>query len=72
MTRGGVYNEILPEPEGGAQKISRGLRPYFTVYPDLSLDTDTVRMPQSDYYIYLICNYIINKFAEIKGSKYHF
>ena len=36
VTRVGVYNEILPEPEGnpvgGARGISRGLRQYFIVY----------------------------------------
>ena len=44
MTRGGIYGEILPEhegnPEGGARWISRGLRLYFTVYPNLSHNTD--------------------------------
>ena len=44
MTRGGIYGEIYPEqeenPEGGAQGISWGLRLYFTVYPDLSHNTD--------------------------------
>ena len=38
VTRGRVYNEILPEPEenpeSGARGISRGLRQYFIVYPD--------------------------------------
>ena len=41
MTRGGVFDEILPEPEGNpdgrAQGISRGLRQYFIVYPDSSI-----------------------------------
>ena len=43
VMRGGVYDEILPEPEGnpegGARGISRGLRRYFIVYPDLSHNT---------------------------------
>ena len=38
VTRVGVYNEILPEPEGNpvgrARGISQGLRQYFIVYPD--------------------------------------
>ena len=44
MTREGIYGKIEPEhegnPEGGDQGISRGLRLYFTVYPDLSHNTD--------------------------------
>ena len=43
VTRGGVYDEISPEPEGnpegGARGISRGLRRYFIVYPDSSHNT---------------------------------
>ena len=43
VTRGGVYNEILPEPEGNpegkARGISRGLSQYFIVYPDSSHNT---------------------------------
>ena len=44
MTRGGIYGELLPDYEGnlegGARGISQGLRLYFTVYPDLSHNTD--------------------------------
>ena len=43
-TRGGIYGKIWPEPEGlpesAAQGQSQGLRPYFTIYPDLSPKTD--------------------------------
>ena len=43
-TRGGIYSEIQPEPKGNpkgeAPGISRGLRLYFTVYPDSSHNTD--------------------------------
>ena len=46
MTRGGMYGEIKPEhegnPEGRALGISRGLRLYITVCPDLSHDTDII------------------------------
>ena len=35
MTRGGIYGEMHPEPEGNpegrAQRVSQGLRLYFTV-----------------------------------------
>ena len=45
-TRGGIYGKIWPEPEGlpegAAQGQSQGLRPYFTVYPDLSPNTDII------------------------------
>ena len=44
MTRGEMYGELKPEhegnPEGGAGWISRGLRLNFTVYSDLSHNTD--------------------------------
>ena len=44
MTRGGIYGEIKPEPDGnpeaGTRGISRGLRLYLTVYPDVSHNTD--------------------------------
>ena len=44
MTRGGIHGEKEPEhegnPEGGARRISRGLRLYFTVYPELSHNAD--------------------------------
>jgi len=43
VTRVGVYDGILPGPkenhEGGARGISRGLRQYLVVYPDLSHNT---------------------------------
>ena len=43
VTRGGVYDEILPEPkgnpEGEARAISRWLSQYFTVYPNSSHTT---------------------------------
>ena len=45
-TRGGIYGKIWPEPkglpEGAARGQSQGLRPYFTVYPDLSPNTDII------------------------------
>ena len=44
MMRGGIHSKITPEHkvnlEGGAKGISRGLVLYFTVYPDLSHNTD--------------------------------
>ena len=50
-TRGGIYGEIWPEPEGNpeskARGISRGLRLYFTVYPDSSHNTDIVNYNSS-------------------------
>ena len=43
-TRGGMFGKNTPaqvgNPEGGAQGISQGLRLYFTVYADLSHNTD--------------------------------
>ena len=42
-TRGGIYGKIWPEPKG----IARGLRPYFTIYPDLSPNTDTLCLQKS-------------------------
>ena len=48
-TRGGIYGKIWPEPEGlpkgAARGQSQGLRPYFTVYPDLSPNTDIIQYP---------------------------
>ena len=41
-TRGGIYGKIWPEPAGAAQRQSQGLRPYFTVYPDLSPNMDII------------------------------
>ena len=45
-TRGGIYGEIWPEPKGvpkgAARGNSRGFRPYFTVYPELSPNTDII------------------------------
>ena len=45
-TRGGIYDEIWPEPkgvpEGAARGNSRGLRPYFAVYPESSPNTDII------------------------------
>ena len=45
-TRGGIYGKIWSEPEGlpegAARGQSQGLRPYFTVYPDLSPNTDII------------------------------
>ena len=45
-TRGGIYGKIWPEPEGlpagTARGQSQGLKPYFTVYPDLSPNTDII------------------------------
>ena len=35
-TRGGIYGKIWPEQ-------SQGLRPYFTVHPDLSPNTDIIQ-----------------------------
>ena len=46
MTQVGIYSKIWPEPlglpSGGVLENSLGLEPYFTVYPDLSHNTDTV------------------------------
>ena len=43
MARGGIYDEIKPEPkgnlEGEARGIYRELRLYFIVFPDLSHNT---------------------------------
>ena len=43
-TRGGIYRQILPEPEGNtkgeSRGISQGLMLYFTVYPNSSHKTD--------------------------------
>ena len=48
MTRGGIYGEIKPKPGGnpvgGVWWIFRGLRLYFTVYPDLSHTTDIINL----------------------------
>ena len=45
------YGEIYPKPEGNlegeAQGISRGLRLYFTAYPDLSHNTDILNYNSS-------------------------
>ena len=45
-TRGGIYDEIWTEPkgvpEGEARGNSRGLRPYFDVYPESSPNTDII------------------------------
>ena len=46
-TRGGIFGKIWPEPkgfaEGAARRKSWGLRPYFTVYHDLSpSNTDNI------------------------------
>ena len=50
-TRVGIYGEIWPEPEGNpegkAQGISRGLRLYFTVYPNSSHNTDILNYNSS-------------------------
>ena len=44
MTRGGIYDDIWPEPEGNhegkSRRICRGLRLYFIVYCDSSYNTD--------------------------------
>ena len=49
--RGGIYNEIKPEPEGNpegkAQGFSRGLRLYFIVFPDSSHNTDILNYNSS-------------------------
>ena len=45
-TRGGIYGKIWLEPEGlpegSARGQSQGFRPYFTVYPNLSPNTDII------------------------------
>ena len=46
-TRGGIYKEIYPEPEGEARWISRELRLYFIVFPDLSHNTDILNYKSS-------------------------
>ena len=43
-TRGGVYSKIWPKPEGNLE----GLRPYFTVYPNLSPNTYNIPFPNKD------------------------
>ena len=52
-TRGGIYGKIWPEPgglpEGIARGQSQGLRPYFTVYPDLSPNTDIIPFLTMNY-----------------------
>ena len=51
MTRGGIYDEIQPEPEGNpkgkAQGISLGIRLYFIVFPDSSHITDILNYKSS-------------------------
>ena len=46
MTKGGIYGEILPDPEenseSGARGIFQRLMLYFTVFPDLSHNTDII------------------------------
>ena len=48
LTRGGIRGEISPEykvnPEGGALGISRGLRLYFSVYPNSSHNTVIINL----------------------------
>ena len=56
-TRGGIYSKIWPEPEGLPEGLpegaalgqSQGLRPYFTVYPDLSPNTDIIPFLTMNY-----------------------
>ena len=49
--RGGIYDEIWPEPEGNpegeARVISRGLWLYFIVLPDSSHNTDILNYKSS-------------------------
>ena len=44
MARFGMHGEKEPEPKGilkvAARRNSRGLRLYFTIYPDISRNTD--------------------------------
>ena len=51
VMREGMYTEIKPElegnPEGEAQGISRGLRLYFIVYPDMNHNKDILNYNSS-------------------------
>ena len=51
VTRGGIYNEIWPEPRGNpdgkAQGISQGLMLYFIVFPDSNHNTDILSYKSS-------------------------
>ena len=64
VTRGGLYDEILPEPkgnpEGGAQGISRGLRHYFIVYPYSSHNKSHSQLPLlANIFSYGLCELAI-------------
>ena len=54
-TRREIYAKIWPEPEGLAEGAARGLRPYFTVYPDLSPNTDIIPFLTMIYWVFECC-----------------
>ena len=68
--RGGVYDEILPEPEGnpegGAQGISRGFRQYFILYPDSSHNTVILNPLIANIFLIAIFSRIGSAMAALK------